>query len=199
MKIGIDMDEVIADWVNAVLNFYHAKTGKKHYKEEFKEYKLWPVWGISKEEAVEIVDEFHEIHKPHEVSPIKDAIDAIKKLGEKHEPIIITGRPIRFKHKIHEWLEYYFGKNNIQIIHAGDFHKGQAALKAEICKEKFITVLLEDAPETALDCVNSGIKIILFDQPWNRDINLDNITRVYNWQEALSIIERLEKEHGKIN
>ena len=64
MRIGIDMDEVIADWVNAVLKFYHTKTGKKHDKEEFKEYKLWPVWGISKEEAIKIVDEFHEIHTP---------------------------------------------------------------------------------------------------------------------------------------
>lgn len=67
MKIAIDLDEVIADFIDALLNFYHGKTGKLHRKEEFKEYKFWPVWGITREEAVKIVDEFHESHKFNDV------------------------------------------------------------------------------------------------------------------------------------
>jgi len=78
----------------------------------------------------------------------------------KHKVIIITGRPVRFKHRVEEWLQHHL-KRRLEVIRAGEFHKGQAATKAEICKELGIEVLLEDSGETALDCANSEIKVLL--------------------------------------
>ncbi len=192
MKIGLDLDDVVADFFEALLQFYHRKFGKLHKRDEFKEWKWWPVFGISKEETIKIVDEFHETHKLEEVLPMEHAINSIHHLLKDNELFIITSRPIRFKPKVESWIKHHIGDVKITTIHSGDFHNGQAATKAEICKEKGISLMIEDSPQIALDCANSGIKVILFDSSWNQGIKHDNITRVKNWLEALNVIEHVK-------
>ena len=192
MKIGLDLDEVIADFFDALLKFYHKKTGKLYSKEEFKEFKWWPQIGATREEAIKIVDEFHETNDLDDVKPLEHAAESIRHLLKNNKLIIITGRPSRFKSKVEKWIEHHFGDVKIEVIHAGDFHKGQATSKAEICKALKIPVLLEDVPETALECANAGIKVVLFDMPWNHNVKHKNITRVKNWLEALEVIEHFK-------
>lgn len=192
MKIALDLDEVIADFFEALLKFYHRKFGKLYKKEEFKEWKWWPHLGLTREEAIKTVDEFHESHHLDEVKPLEHAVHSIKHLLKDNELFIITGRPIRFKPKVESWIKYHFRELSIEVIHAGDFHKGQAATKAEICKDKGISLLLEDSPDTALECAEAGIKVILFDNPWNQKVQHKNIARVKNWLEALEVIEHLK-------
>ncbi|MBS3091558.1 hypothetical protein J4217_03875 [Candidatus Pacearchaeota archaeon] len=62
MKIALDLDEVIADFMTALLIFYHKKTGKLYKKEDFPEWKWWPLLGETREEAIKNVDEFHMKH-----------------------------------------------------------------------------------------------------------------------------------------
>lgn len=192
MKIGLDLDDVVADFFEALLKFYHNKFGKLHKRDEFKEWKWWPVWGVSKEEAIRIVDEFHETHKLEDIQPMEHAINSLHHLLKDNELFIITSRPVRFKPKVEAWVKHHLGDVKIATIHAGDFHKGQAATKAEICKEKGISLMIEDSPQIALDCANSGIKVILFDSSWNQEVKHPNITRVKNWLEALKVIEQLK-------
>jgi len=192
MKIGIDLDDVIADFFEALLKFYHKKFGKLHKKEEFKEWKWWPVWGVSREEAIKIVDEFHESHKLEEVPLMEHALNSLHHLLKDNEIFIITSRPVRFKPKVESWIKHHLGDLKIEVMHAGDFHKGQGATKAEICREKGISLMLEDSPDTALECANAGIKVILFDYPWNQDAKHENIIRVKNWLEAVEVIEHFK-------
>ncbi len=193
MNIGIDLDEVIADFMSALLNFYYKKTGKLHSKEEFKEYKWWPVWGVSREEAIKITDEFHEAHNVKDIKTIENSIKGINLLLEKGDNlIVITARPIRYKQKVEEWIYFYLGKK-LEIIHSGDFHKGQAVSKSEICNNLGIKAILEDSGETALDCAKNGIRVILFDKPWNKKFKHENIIRVKDWDEAIKKIEILRE------
>jgi len=192
MKIGIDLDDVTADFFEALLRFYHKKFGKLHKKEEFKEWKWGPVWGVSREEGIKIVDEFHEKHNIDEVQPLKHAINSLHHLLRDHELFIITSRPVRFKSKVESWLKHHLGDVKIEVIHAGDWHKGQAATKKEICKERDIHILLEDAPDTALECAKAGVRVILFDYPWNQAVSHKNIIRVKNWLEAVEEIEHFK-------
>ena len=46
--------------------------------------------------------------------------------------------------------------------------------------------MVDDSLEHALDCSENGIKVLLFNQPWNQNGELPkSITRVYNWKEVL--------------
>jgi uncharacterized HAD superfamily protein len=193
MKIGIDFDDVTVDFFNSLLAWHNKNYNRNDKKEHFNEFKWWPIWQISKDEAIKRVDRFHETHRVEEVLPMNDAIESINKLSKDNELIIITGRPIRFKLRVEEWLLHHL-KRNLEVIHAGEFHKGQAASKAEICAELNIPILLEDAPETALDCANEGIKVILFDNSWNKCISHENISRVSGWKEALKVIKKLQND-----
>ncbi len=190
MKIGLDFDDVITEFTDSLMKFYHKKYGKKVIKDQIKQWNWGLYWGISREEATRRVDEFHETHKVEDILPLDKAIDSINELMERHDVLIITGKPVRFKHRVEEWLQHYLGKK-LEVIHAGEWHKGQAATKAEICKELGVKVLLEDSGETALDCANSGIKVLLFDKPWNKQFKHKNIQRVKNWEEAIKDINEI--------
>jgi uncharacterized HAD superfamily protein len=195
MKIGIDFDDVTVDFFNSLLKWHNKKYNRKDKREDFKEFAWWPIWNISREEAVKRVDEFHETHKVQDIQPMKESIPSLNKLSKDNELIVITGRPSRFKSRVQEWLLHHF-KKNLEIIHAGEFHKGQGGTKAEICKELNIPILLEDAPETALDCANQGIKVILFDKPWNQKVKHKGIIRVSGWEEAM---KKINDFSNKIN
>jgi uncharacterized HAD superfamily protein len=56
--------------------------------------------------------------------------------------------------------------------------------------------MIEDASETALECAEKNIKVILFNQPWNKNLKHKNIIRVKNWKEALKEIEKIRKSSG---
>ena|SRR3989344_6564989 len=160
MKIGIDFDDVVAEFTESLMDYYNKKYGKKVSKEEILIWDWGLYWGIPREEAIKRVNIFHETYKVEDIFPLEKAIDSLNEIMIKHKVIIITGRPVRFKHRVEEWLQHHL-KRRLEVIRAGEFHKGQAATKAEICKELGIEVLLEDSGETALDCANSEIKVLL--------------------------------------
>ena len=187
MKIGIDFDDVIVNFIDNLMDFYHNKYGKKVTRDQIEIWNWGLYWGVSKEEATKRVDEFHESHDVKELMPLDNAIIALKDLIKRHDITIITSRPVRFKHKVEGWLEHHLGEK-IEIIHAGDWHKGQAATKAEICLKLGISLIIEDSGETGLDCASKGVKVLLFDNPWNKKFSHNNIIRVNNWSEAMKKI-----------
>lgn len=195
MKIGIDFDDVITEFTGSLMSYYHEKYGKKVSKEEILVWDWGLYWGIPREEAIKRGDIFHDTYDVKNILPLEKAIYSLNELMKEHEIFIITARPSRFKHRVEEWLKHHLGKK-LEVIHAGDFHKGQGASKAEICKELSIGVLLEDSGETATDCANNGINVILFDKPWNKNIEHDNIVRVNNWDEALRELEKHENKNS---
>ncbi len=58
MKIGIDIDEVIVEFVRGYLELYEKKYGKKILFEDIFSYNLWEPLKISKEEIIKLADEF---------------------------------------------------------------------------------------------------------------------------------------------
>ncbi len=190
MKIGIDFDDTIVDSLGELLKLYNSKTGKNLKKTEVNSWDWGKVLGLSRKESDEIVDEFLRNHKVEEQLQIEGAVESIKSILKEHEVKIITSRNSIFKHTVEGWIKHYIGEN-IKVIPAGDWHKQQGATKAEICKKLGIRLIVEDAPSTAIECAKSGIKVILFDKPWNQGIADKNITRVFNWLEAVKEIDNI--------
>ena len=128
------------------------------------------------------------------IQPIEKAVESITNLIDNGDKLyIITARPAKFNKKTGDWIKYHLKTDKIEIIHAGDFHKGQGANKAQICKELGIKIILEDSGETALECAKEGIQVILFDKPWNKNYNYKNITRVNDWSQAINLLKNYSK------
>jgi len=64
--------------------------------------------------------------------------------------------------------------------------------KLEVIMKLGLDTVIEDDPEMALKCDSKGIPIILFDAPYNRDVEGERIFRVNNWEQAYWTIRNMD-------
>lgn len=186
MKIGIDIDEVVAKYVEGYLEIFKKEYGKKVNFEDVFSYNFGEVLGISKEEDEKLHKIFGESMSFDEIEMIEGAKEAVIKLSKSHDVAFITFRPLRLKEKTRFFLEKNFPDNSFKVFYAKEFPNGS---KAEVCKSLGINLMIEDHAPAAFECANKGIRVILFDKPWNKNVEHENILRVKKWEEALSFLK----------
>lgn len=185
MKIGIDIDEVIVEFVKGYLKVYEQIYGRNFSFEEIISYNFWEVLGISKEDAYKSVYQFYNTNEFENLDFIEGAKEAIKVLSEKNEILLITSRPLFTNEKTQIFFQKHFPNFSFEIIHSGGFHP-QGKNKEDICKERGIKIMIEDHVDYALKCAEKGIKVFLLDKPWNQNMQEhEKIKRVKNWNEIL--------------
>lgn len=194
MNIGIDMDGVITDISRFIIDFgtkfrYENNINTEICENEYNEAKAL---GLTDEQS----EKFWNEYLPYYASKyaVRDfAPEVIKKLREHgHKIIIITARNEdglpketygTMKDMVKKWL------NENQIEYDGlEFTVGS---KLPYCIKNDIDVMIEDSPYNILD-ISTQIPILCFDNPYNKTLNGDNITRVYSWYEILYKIENNE-------
>jgi len=110
------------------------------------------------------------------------AAEVIQKLRDDgHKIVIITGRyktqedseiGVQMRRDTEEWLK----KNEIcydEICYA-------YCPKTNEIKEKNIDIMIDDSPEIVPE-VAKITKVLCFDNRYNRDLTVDNMTRVFSW------------------
>ena len=198
MKIAIDIDDTLSNTADPLFSFYSLKLGKKFKREDHIQYELHKTLNCTREESRKILNEFHQNGQLGEVLPLDYSIEAVNELKKKHELFIITSRPLQFKQTTFDWIKKHLPIKESNIIFAEDIYKeGNRKSKANICKELGINIMIEDAAHHALDCAKIGIKVILFDNPWNEKLKHKDLTRVKSWKEAMKSIEKTEKSSIK--
>lgn len=191
MKIALDLDEVLGQFLPALIEYYND-TYKTDWKiEEFYTYYFWEIWGGSVEESIQKVYDFHKTDYFKNIKPVAGAQEAVKKLKENNELFIITSRQNDIIKDTREWVEKYFPNTFTEIYFTNHFSQsGKAITKSEICEKLGIEMLVEDSAPYALECLKPGRKIFLFDYPWNRSAKLpQGIQRVHSWKEITDSIQ----------
>lgn len=196
MKIGIDLDEVVNEFVKIFLK-YHNKKNKTHHK--FKEMTnplFWNHLGMSSEQFFEEFKNFEKVHKIEEYPLIKDCKSSIQKLAKKNEIYFITSRKKEKKEETLRFLKKHFGKINFELIIASNrVNDNKGLTKAQICSKKGIKIMIDDGPFMAEECAKEGILVLLFDNPWNKnklEKEYKNITRVQNWKQIFKFVETMK-------
>jgi len=198
MKIGIDIDEVIAEFMRGFFKFYKEEKGKIFQLGNLFDYYLDKPLKISMDEAKALVRDFHKSKHFDEVGLVDEAKESILKLSNNNKIFFITSRHEEIKSKTEKFIQEHFSEIPFEIFFSGDIWQGTKS-KRQICREEGIKLLLEDNKDYAFDCARSGIKVILFDKPWNRDYEEhENIIKVNNWEEALDKIKEIEDENTKV-
>lgn len=188
MKIGIDIDEVLTEFVRGYLEIYEKKYGKKARFEDIFSYNLWESLNITKEEAIILGDELYESELFRNIETVEGAVNAINFLGEKNEIFFITSRPEKIRSKTEEFLKKHFSFK-YDLIYSGDFWGGKKT-KAEVCSELGVDFMVEDNEKYSKEIANKGIRVFMLDKPWNKSCEpRENLFRVNKWQE---ILERLK-------
>lgn len=191
MKIAIDVDDVLADFSGAFIEFQ-----KKEYNldlEPIKKLLYGSEWmnsvNLSKEEGIRRIMEFVESDRTKNLQTVKGSQSAIEKLGKKFKLVALTGRPASVAEVTKKWLEENFSNSfsDFLITDAHIFHEGKKD-KGEMCIENGIKLLIDDLPQYCMECASVDVHSFLFSQPHNQyfdEHEYSEITRMNSWEDVI--------------
>lgn len=192
MKIGLDLDGVLAEFTASYLQYYNDKHGTQHSPTEFEHTHFSERLGMTHDEVKKSISHFFTSPFAKTIMPVKNAQEVLKNLAEEHELHVITSRPVDVSKVTLAWLNDFFPDLFSSIHFTSDWvlQPETNKMKADCCLELGIDILIEDYLPYAEECAACVKKhILLFDRPWNHSpINKPNITRVCGWLEVLKFI-----------
>lgn len=196
MIIGIDIDEVLGDFITPFLKFHNEHYGPYLTYEDVADHDFETILNLPGEEVGRRITEFFATDDFKNLKPVDGAIEAVAKLGESNKLIVITGRPSFIADQTKSWLQKYFGGRLSEVYFTDVFlevgHKDRRE-KYEFCLDHGVEVLIDDHAKFTVQCADQGVKVLLFDHPWNAKVENENITRVKNWEEVLENLSELSK------
>lgn len=192
MKIGIDIDEVLAEFISPFLSYYNLQYNTHFKREQIHCYDLEEALSADKESVNgAILDFMHsDLVKSLPVIPVSQK--SVRKLGSEHDLTIITSRSYSILGKATEdWLEQNFPKVFSKVYFTGHWLDGPKKNKHQLCAELGLDLMIEDNLDYAKKCAQVT-QVYLFDCPWNQENHLPEwITRVKNWPEIMHLIAKI--------
>ena len=187
MKIAIDLDEPVVHYIKGFVKFYNTAYGGNLKAEDFKEFDIHKTLGVSKEESKELRRKYSNSKFFEEMEFLEGAKEVIDNLSKKNKIIFITARDSFYHDKTKAFIKANFPYAD--LLFSGDYH-GNNKKKDELCKDFVVDILIEDS-ELSGNYVESGIKIILIDKPWNKHVLHKNLIRVNNWNEIAGKLRKI--------
>jgi uncharacterized HAD superfamily protein len=142
------------------------------------------------------IEEYKDFWKKHDLEffeltgVLPHASITINRMKKDHKIHIITARDYNTSKLTEEWL------NKHKIVY--DELYFATSDKVDVCKWKNIDVMVEDKPANALLLAEAGIKVILFEQPYNKTVKHSNIVNCRDWNEIFNYISyKLAKDLKK--
>lgn len=183
--IWVDCDEVLCETIDELLK-YSPFIEKNIKKEDISSYFLWDVEkiNITKEEWIRIFFSFFDSEKFYDCKPVKWALNKLRSMKEKgFKLIVVTARATQFEKQTKKWVEDHFPWIFSDFLFMNQFKENEKS-KSQLCKELWISYLIDDSINNLLDVNSAWIKGILLDKPWNQDIE-DNelLKRVNSWDD----------------
>jgi uncharacterized HAD superfamily protein len=126
----------------------------------------------------------------------------LERLVQKgHEIFFITARAERRRTITETWLREKRILDYAKAVHLkpyGEFRPdyprgrydahGSARYKSRLAQELDLDVFCEDDVIISETLADAGLRVLLFDHPWNREVAHERITRVGGWAEAGALL-----------
>ena len=183
--IWVDCDEVLSETLDELLKYSPLK-GKWLQKSDITSYELYEVdklW-LTKEEAVQIFFSFFESPEYYMCQPVSWAYEKLYEMKQAgHTLFVVTARK-----KPHEQLTRKRVESHFPWIFSDYLfmwqHTENEIPKSQLCKDKWIQLLIDDSIQNIKDINNVWIPWLLLDKPRNQWIeNSELLHRVYSWDE----------------
>tara|TARA_Y100000034_G_C6878007_1_gene401825 strand:+ start:439 stop:1050 length:612 start_codon:yes stop_codon:yes gene_type:complete len=189
MLIAVDIDDVIAEFMDGFIQFHNEKYGTSLVKKDLVDYSFWRVLKEEREEGIKRIYNFIDSSNFKEILPAEGAFEVLNLLKEENELVIITSRPKSFTKQTEEWIKNHFPGifSKIHFSYNRDIQKKGNKTKNKICEELKVDIFIEDSLEYSEECVSEGTKVLLLNKPWNQREELPhNLIRIQDWNEVLS-------------
>lgn len=188
MRIGIDIDDVLADSLPEFVGAFNRRFGLQVSVTEAG----WEIFRrhpeISPEEIQIFFAELSEADFFGSRPLLPGAREGVECLhNEGHRLFIITGRLHQDRHVTDRWLMQTGLSSFFQEIVCRD--GTQAPLHKRLAAERLrLDVLLEDEYEVALAAAEFPVRVLLFDRPWNQGPLPSRILRIRSWPEVFACL-----------
>ncbi|MDE6034542.1 MAG: hypothetical protein K2G36_01345 [Ruminococcus sp.] len=188
MIIGVDCDGVLTDMTAYIFHYGEKWFGRKPRK--CNSMNPTDIFGCTrKQEIIFAVRFFFTYCKTWK--PRKYARAVLRKLRQDgHELYQITARKFASGHGLlglysrcvyKKWLRE--NRFNFDGIFFCSDRKG-APDKLKGIKRFSADIMIDDRPDISLYLAENGVKVLLFDTSYNKDVSHRNITRVYDWKDV---------------
>ena len=193
MRIGIDLDDVLADSLPHYVQAFNRRFGLAIDLADA----AWRIFDrfphISRREAhdffSELIDDGFFSSRPL-LPGAKEAVESLAEEG--HCLFIVTGRATKDAATTREWLEQVGLLNHFKaVVHNG--MKPVGRYKSGAASELQIELFIEDELGVASAVAERAIPVLLFDRPWNQGALPANVQRVRFWTEVLDRIDVLSR------
>jgi 5'(3')-deoxyribonucleotidase len=179
MRLGLDLDGCLHDFVRSLRTIVAAKLHRPHFMlPEPTCWEFWTEWGLTFEQWKECFDQGVEDGTLFgRFAPLDHGI--VHTLGAEHEIHIVTHRPIEAHSTTCDWLERWRIPYD-SITFTDD--------KTMVPTDVFV----DDKPENVRALIDHGVDALLFDRRWNRGANAVGLRRVGSWQAFRDYVKALE-------
>ncbi len=198
LPIYVDFDDVLCESARRLAQISGDRYGKPVAFEEIYSFDLNKSFGLDESEQLDLFTLFHDEEMLYSIPPIPDAIAGMQRWAAAGCRIeIVTGRP-PVTHAIScAWLDAYEVPFD-GITFVDKYGRGHKPVKGvrqcrleEVPKTDFALVV-DDSPEMiAFLAENTDWPLALFDRPWNRGLDVDNlrdgVQRFAGWQALQSV------------
>ncbi|MFD0675230.1 hypothetical protein [Cohnella sp. GCM10027633] len=183
IKIVVDLDNTLLDATTPHLKYYNLASGLNFTKEDVIEFYIYRLYNWNKEERDRIYYE-HGYNIHWESVPYLMSIETLNQLFMQHHITIMTARPSHYRDVTVKWLEYYGAKYHDLVFTESKYSEFRN-IEAD--------VLVDDAPHYAMEFSQVGTPVILFNQPYNDQIDNEYIYRATSWKAVEEHIINLNK------
>ena len=198
MKIGVDIDNVISNFDDALMAAYleHGKElgGKGAVNANASSIRRGMFDWSEEEEQAFYDGNIERVAKT--LGVIEGAKEYLDKLrADGHEIYIITARANSDYTEPHgmtkEWLARHGICYDVLILTDSRDRKG----KTPVCLQHGIDVMIDDSVHVCMDCLENGVPAVLMDTWFNRDAELKRVT---GWKDFYGMVSSWE-ESGEIH
>ncbi len=201
-RIGIDLDDVIAVCAVPYLRKFAEEFGVELPDEREIGWHLLQQLDVTPEQRDRFRIKLYEGTFFSELDVYEDCPAVLEQLvSAGHELFFVTARAERRRMITETWLREKGLLDYAKAVHlkpTGDFRpdyprdrydaEGSAQYKTRLANELRLDLFCEDDVIISKTLAEAGIRVLLFDQPWNRDVEHPLITRVLGWS---NVAERL--------
>ena len=106
--IACDMDEVLCDFLGALVAWHNATYGTALSKSDFKSYQFHETWGGTLAEGVEKVHAFFQTPYFAQIKPMPGAAEAMAELKSRANLVVVTSRQHVIAEHTIDWLGRYY-------------------------------------------------------------------------------------------
>jgi len=182
MRIGIDIDGVIADTFTLLVQELNQYFNKNLTYDDIVCYDIAAVYNLKKEQLAEFAQLKIPLLQDNSV-PIPLAAECINNLRDRAYVALISARFEQSRDRTQNWLRRH-GIQWDDLILLGNHDK------AETCVNQKLDYFIEDNLNNALQVSEIGIPVLLLDAPYNRASLPDLVQRVFSWPQICEVFTK---------